>query len=127
MSALQSKKFHFFQTLPPGQERTFSPTTSSLLSFSSLFLEKRGFVGSPRRLKLIEHLWLHAQRYQTLSVELRDDVGDSEHRGIIGALRQGDHALAGDLLGDHLKTTIDLINREYSGRRGAPHADAPTP
>jgi len=83
--------------------------------------------GSPRRLKLIEHLWLHAQRYQTLSVELRDDVGDSEHRGIIGALRQGDHALAGDLLGDHLQTTIDLINREYAGRRGAPHADAPTP
>lgn len=82
--------------------------------------------GSPRRLKVIEHLWLHSQRYQTLSVEQRDDAGDREHRVILDALRQGDHALAGDLLGAHLTTTIDLINREYSGRRDLPHAGAPT-
>lgn len=71
---------------------------------------------SPRRIKVIEHLWLHSQRYQTLSVEQRDDAGDREHRDILAALRLGDHDRAGDLLGEHLRTTIDLIVREYSGR-----------
>jgi DNA-binding GntR family transcriptional regulator len=83
--------------------------------------------GSPRRIKVIEHLWLHSQRYQTLSVEQREDAGDREHRVIVDALRQGDHARAGDLLGEHLRTTIDLINREYSGPRDAQHAVAPSP
>ncbi|MBU6200501.1 MAG: GntR family transcriptional regulator [Acidobacteria bacterium] len=75
---------------------------------------------SPRRIRLIEHLWLHSQRYQALSVEQRDDAGDREHRDILTALRRGDHGRAGDLLGEHLRTTIVLINREYAGRRGAP-------
>jgi DNA-binding GntR family transcriptional regulator len=83
--------------------------------------------GSPRRIKVIEHLWLHSQRYQTLSVEQREDAGDREHRVIVDALRQGDHARAGDLLGEHLRTTIDLINRDYSGPRDAQHAVAPSP
>lgn len=82
--------------------------------------------GSPRRIKVIEQLWLHSQRYQTLSVEQRDDAGDREHRDILTSLRLGDYGKAGDLLGEHLRTTIVLINREYSGRLDVPHDDVPT-
>lgn len=71
---------------------------------------------SPRRLRLIEQLWFHSERYQRLSVDHRDDAGDAEHRAILAALRRGDHNAAADLLADHLRTTIDLLTSQYADK-----------
>lgn len=71
---------------------------------------------SPRRLRLIEQLWFHSERYQRLSVDHRDDAGDAEHRAILGALRSGDHDAAADLLAAHLRTTIDLLTSQYADK-----------
>jgi DNA-binding GntR family transcriptional regulator len=64
---------------------------------------------SPRRLKMIEQLWLHAERYQTMSVEFRHDAADDEHREIIRLLAAGDHNAAADAMRDHLSTTVELL------------------
>lgn len=71
---------------------------------------------SPRRLRLIEQLWFHSERYQRLSVDHRDDAGDAEHRAILAALRKGDHDAAADLLAAHLRTTIDLLTSQYADK-----------
>lgn len=64
---------------------------------------------SPRRLKIIEQLWLHAERYQHMSVEFRHDAADDEHRQIIDLLAAGDHNAAADALRGHLTTTVNLL------------------
>jgi DNA-binding GntR family transcriptional regulator len=69
---------------------------------------------SPRRMRLIEQLWLHSERYQRVSVSQRGDAGDSEHRAILGALRQGNHDAAAELLAEHLRTTIDLLASRFT-------------
>lgn len=66
---------------------------------------------SPRRLKLIEQLWMHAARYQRLSLEYRHDAADSEHRDILTALRAGDHNAAARELHTHLSTTVSLLRK----------------
>jgi len=65
--------------------------------------------GSPRRLRVIEQLWFHAERYQQLAVAFRHDAADLEHREIIDALADGDHHEAADALTKHLTTTVDLL------------------
>lgn len=69
---------------------------------------------SPRRLKLIEQLWLHAERYQHLSVEFRHDAADQEHRQIVHHLAAGDHNAASEALSRHLATTVDLLRTGFA-------------
>jgi DNA-binding GntR family transcriptional regulator len=69
---------------------------------------------SPRRLKMIEQLWQHAERYQRLSVEFRHDAADEEHREIIDLLAVGDHNAAADAMRDHLTTTVNLLRSEFT-------------
>lgn len=64
---------------------------------------------SPRRLKIIEQLWLHAERYQHMSVNVRHDAADQEHRQMIDFLAAGDHNGAADALHAHLTTTVNLL------------------
>ena len=68
---------------------------------------------SPRRLGLIELLWFHSERYQRMSLDHRHDAADAEHHAILDALRDGDHRAAGDALGAHLQTTIDLLAANF--------------
>jgi DNA-binding GntR family transcriptional regulator len=74
---------------------------------------------SPRRLKMIEQLWMHAERYQRLSVHFRHDAADEEHRGIIDLLALGDHNAAADAMRDHLTSTVNLLRAEFT------HVDTP--
>ncbi len=64
---------------------------------------------SPRRLKLIEQLWLHSARYQRLSLHYRHDAASDEHRLIVECLRDGDHSAAAEALRSHLASTAELI------------------
>jgi DNA-binding GntR family transcriptional regulator len=64
---------------------------------------------SPRRLKLIEQLWMHSARYQRLSLVHRDDAADGEHRLILNAMADGRRDTAADALRDHLETTVTLV------------------
>lgn len=68
---------------------------------------------SPRRLKMIEQLWMHAERYQRLSVDYRDDAADEEHRAIIDMLAMGDHNAAADAMRDHLTSTVNLLRAAF--------------
>ncbi len=79
---------------------------------------------SPRRLRLIEQLWFHSERYQRLSVDHRDDAGDAEHRAILAALRRGDHDAAANLLAAHLRTTIDLLTSQYADKLTSAEAES---
>lgn len=64
---------------------------------------------SPRRLKLIEQLWMHSARYQRLALIHRDDAADGEHRVVLNAVANGDQNTAADALRDHLETTVTLV------------------
>lgn len=68
---------------------------------------------SPRRLRMIEQLWLHAERYQHMSVDVRHDAADEEHRQIIDFLAVGDHNGAADALHAHLTTTVNLLRAAF--------------
>ncbi len=68
--------------------------------------------GSPRRLKLIDQLWLHSARYQRLVLDYRHDAADAEHRRMVNMLRRGDHEGAALALKTHLETTVRLITAE---------------
>jgi DNA-binding GntR family transcriptional regulator len=68
---------------------------------------------SPRRLRTVEQLWLHAERYQRMSVEFRHDAADDEHRQIIELLAAGDHNAAADAMRDHLTTTVELLRGAF--------------
>lgn len=69
---------------------------------------------SPRRLRMIEQLWLHAERYQRMSVEFRHDAADEEHRHVIDLLAAGDHNAAADAMRDHLTSTVNLLRTAFS-------------
>lgn len=73
---------------------------------------------SPRRLRLIEQLWLHSARYQRLSLNYRHDASDAEHRRIITRLRRGDHEGAAVALQAHLDTTVRLIREQIEATLG---------
>lgn len=66
---------------------------------------------SPRRMKLIEQLWLHSARYQRMSLDYRHDAADAEHRGVVDMLRCGDHEAAADSLRVHLTSTVVLLQQ----------------
>lgn len=72
---------------------------------------------SPRRLKVINELWLHSARYQRLSIDHRGDA-DSQHREIAEHLKSGDHVRAANSLGNHLQSTIDLIRSDVASNEG---------
>jgi DNA-binding GntR family transcriptional regulator len=71
--------------------------------------------GSTWRLRLIDTLWDHAERYQRLSLNYRDDAAEDEHRSIVDALERGDLATAGDALAAHLRSTVDLLIDSLDG------------
>lgn len=71
--------------------------------------------GSPWRLRLIDTLWDHAERYQRLSLNYRDDAADEEHRAIVDALERGDLETAGKALAAHLHSTVDLLIDSLDG------------
>jgi DNA-binding GntR family transcriptional regulator len=81
---------------------------------------------SPRRLRMIEQLWLHAERYQHMSVEFRHDAADEEHRQVIDLLATGDHSAAADAMRDHLTSTVDLLRTAFlrAGNRSEMALDA---
>ncbi len=66
---------------------------------------------SPWRLRLIETLWSHAERYQRFSLDFRKDPADKEHRDIVDALAAQDNQGAAKAMGFHLKTTVELLNK----------------
>lgn len=68
--------------------------------------------GSPRRLKLIDQLWMHSARYQRLVLDHRDDGADAEHREMVAKLRQGDHEGAAAALRTHLESTVELMSAD---------------
>jgi len=64
---------------------------------------------SPRRMKLIEQLWLHSARYQRMSLDYRHDAAEAEHRDVVEMLRCGDHDAAAESLRVHLTSTVALL------------------
>ena len=74
---------------------------------------------SPRRLKVINELWLHSARYQRMSIDHRGDAG-SEHHEIAENLSSGDHVGAANALKNHLQNTIDLIRSEIISKPAQP-------
>ena len=66
--------------------------------------------GSPRRLGLIDQLWLHSARYQRLSLNYRHDGADTEHRRVLTKIRRGDLEGAATALKSHLETTVQLMS-----------------
>lgn len=66
---------------------------------------------SPWRLRLIETLWSHAERYQRFSLDHRKDPADKEHHDIVDALAEHDNHGAAEAMGVHLKTTVELLNK----------------
>jgi DNA-binding GntR family transcriptional regulator len=69
---------------------------------------------SPRRLKIIEQLWMHAERYQRLSVDVRHDAAEEEHQAIVDQLSVGDHNAAADAMRHHLTTTVNLLRSAFA-------------
>ena len=66
---------------------------------------------SPWRLRLIETLWSHAERYQRFSLNFRKDAADREHHDIVDCLAAHDNRGAAKAMGVHLKTTVELLNK----------------
>lgn len=64
---------------------------------------------SERRLRMIRQLWMHAERYQQLSLKVRHDAADDEHFAIVNALAARNHDLAAEALKTHLETTVSLL------------------
>lgn len=75
---------------------------------------------SPRRLRLIEQMWQHAERYQRLSLNFRHDAADEEHRDIIKALAEDDSRGAARAMRTHLETTVDLIRSALTSSQTTP-------
>jgi DNA-binding GntR family transcriptional regulator len=68
---------------------------------------------SERRMRIIRQLWMHADRYQQLSLQVRHDAADDEHRAIVDALSSRDHNLAAEALRTHLITTVNLLKADW--------------
>ena len=66
---------------------------------------------SPWRLRLIETLWSHAERYQRFSLDFRKDAADREHHDIVDCLAAHDNRGAAKAMGVHLKTSVELLNK----------------
>ncbi len=64
---------------------------------------------SERRLRMIRQLWMHAERYQRLSLKVRHNAADEEHLAIVNALAARNHDLAAEALKTHLTTTVSLL------------------
>ena len=64
---------------------------------------------SERRLRMIRQLWMHAERYQQLSIKVRHNAADEEHLAIVNALAARNHDLAAEALRIHLATTVSLL------------------
>jgi len=75
---------------------------------------------SPRRIKMIEGLWMHSARYQRMSLDFRHDASDAEHSDIIAGLRHGDHEAAAEALRVHLQSTVDLIREDVESAQMQP-------
>jgi len=75
--------------------------------------------GSPRRMKLIEQLWLHSARYQRLSLLYRHDAADAEHRLILECLARRDQKGAAKALKTHLETTVRLLREGIESSHSA--------
>jgi DNA-binding GntR family transcriptional regulator len=72
---------------------------------------------SPRRLKLIEQLWAHADRYQRLSLKYRHDAADAEHHEIVKHLKAGNNKKASEALTVHLQTTAQLVRAGFESSK----------
>jgi DNA-binding GntR family transcriptional regulator len=72
---------------------------------------------SPRRLRLIEQLWAHADRYQRLSLKYRHDAADAEHNEIVRHLAAGNNLGASEALTAHLQTTADLLRAGFESSK----------
>jgi DNA-binding GntR family transcriptional regulator len=68
---------------------------------------------SERRMRIIRQLWMHAERYQQLSLQIRHDAADDEHNAIVDALATRDHELAAEALRTHLITTVRLLRADW--------------
>lgn len=68
---------------------------------------------SPWRMRLIEMLWSHAERYQRYSLNFRKDPADMEHNAIVDALAANDNRGAAKALGLHLQSTVELLNESF--------------
>jgi len=68
---------------------------------------------SKRRMGIISQLWMHAERYQRLSLQVRRDAADDEHKAIVNALAARDHDLAAEALRTHLITTVSLLKADW--------------
>lgn len=68
---------------------------------------------SERRMRIIRQLWMHAERYQQLSLQVRHDAADDEHKAIVDALASRDHDLAAEALRTHLITTVSLLKADW--------------
>lgn len=79
---------------------------------------------SPRRLKLIEQMWVHAERYQRLSLRYRHDAADSEHHEIIKGLTAYDNDLAAEALRTHLETTARLVRSSFATNENLEQSDS---
>lgn len=68
---------------------------------------------SERRMRIIHQLWMHAERYQRLSLQVRHDAADDEHKAILDALSSRYHDLAAEALRTHLITTVSLLKADW--------------
>jgi DNA-binding GntR family transcriptional regulator len=68
---------------------------------------------SERRMRIIRQLWMHAERYQQLSLQVRHDAADDEHKAIVDALASRNHELAAEALRTHLVTTVSLLKADW--------------
>jgi len=82
---------------------------------------------SPRRLRLIEQMWQHAERYQRLSLNYRHDAADQEHRDIVTALARDDSHEAAGAMRTHLESTVDLIRTAFATATLASSPETNTP
>jgi DNA-binding GntR family transcriptional regulator len=76
---------------------------------------------SARRMRIIRQLWMHAERYQQLSLQVRHDAADDEHRAILDALSTRDHELAAEALRAHLTTTVSLLKNDWQRVESSTH------
>ncbi len=76
---------------------------------------------SERRMRIIRQLWMHAERYQQLSLQVRHDAADDEHRAILDALSARDHELAAEALRTHLITTVSLLKDGWQRVESSTH------
>lgn len=78
---------------------------------------------SERRLRMIRQLWMHAERYQQLSLQVRHNAADEEHLAIVNALAARNHDLAAEALRIHLATTVSLLKAGWQKVESKPFSE----